>query len=595
MDRVPSDNQNQAMADQVDGVKMAITQKRFEGVTRKMANTLLRTARSGVINTARDFSCALVTADCKLLTAAESYPIHVVGGADLMAKAMADMHPKLEPGDAFLHNSPYHGNSHAADHTIMVPVFDDHGVHHFTVLAKAHQADCGNSLPTTYMGSARDVYEEGALIFPAVKVQSDYKDIQDIMNMCMMRIRVPDQWRGDYLAMLGAARIGEKEIRRMGEELGWDSLQHHAEAWFDLCEAQMVKIISGLKSGFESSVCTHDPLEGTPEGGIPAKAQVSVDSAKAIIEVDLTDNLDSLPVGVNLSEACARTAGMVGVINSLPETLPVNAGTLRRIKVHLKKGCCVGIPVHPTCTSVATTNLGDRVTNAVQRAMAKIDPNCGLAEGGAAIPPSAGVISGHDPRTEHNYVNEIILAGGGGPGSPNEDGWLSLFTMGNAGMPFYDSVEIDEMVHPIFIKTRKLALDTEGAGKYRGAPGILAEFAPVDAHMELGFCSDGTVNPALGICGGLAATPAKQSMVFKDGTDVQLKTSEQIMVERSSLIISYSNGGGGYGHPEERDPERVAEDVREQWVSKERALEIYKVKLNDDGSVDYEGTRLLRS
>ena len=50
----------------LDGVKLAIMQKRFEGVTRKMANTLLRTARSGVINTARDFSCAIVTADCEL-------------------------------------------------------------------------------------------------------------------------------------------------------------------------------------------------------------------------------------------------------------------------------------------------------------------------------------------------------------------------------------------------------------------------------------------------------------------------------------------------------------------------------------------------
>ena len=101
----------------IDGVKLAIMHKRFEGVTRKMANTLLRTARSGVINTARDFSCAIVTAECELLTAVESYPIHVLGGADLMTRAMLDIHPDVRPGDAFLHNSPYHGNTHAADAT----------------------------------------------------------------------------------------------------------------------------------------------------------------------------------------------------------------------------------------------------------------------------------------------------------------------------------------------------------------------------------------------------------------------------------------------------------------------------------------------
>ena len=60
-------------------------------------------------------------------------------------------HPVLRRGDAFLHNSPYHGCSHPADHTILVPVIDDAGVHRFTVLAKAHQADCGNaSRPPTW-------------------------------------------------------------------------------------------------------------------------------------------------------------------------------------------------------------------------------------------------------------------------------------------------------------------------------------------------------------------------------------------------------------------------------------------------------------
>ena len=103
-------------------------------------------------------------------------------------------------------------------------MIDDAGEHHFTVWVKAHQADCGNSQPTTYMGDARDVYEEGALIFPAVKVQEDYEELTDIVRMCEMRIRVPEQWRGDFLAMMGAARIGEREILAMGEEYGWDTL-----------------------------------------------------------------------------------------------------------------------------------------------------------------------------------------------------------------------------------------------------------------------------------------------------------------------------------------------------------------------------------
>src|SRR5262252_6275412 len=208
----------------LNGAEMAILINRFEGIARKMTNTLYRTGRSGVLNRARDFSCCIVTADCELLATADSLPIHVLEGPNLMARAMRQFHPDLRPGDAFLHNSPYHGNSHAADHTIMVPVIDDDGVHRFTVFAKAHQADIGNSMPTTYTGNALDVYNEGALIFPAVQVQCDYQHIEDIIRMCRLRIRVPEQWWGDYLALIGAARIGERELLELGREAGWDVL-----------------------------------------------------------------------------------------------------------------------------------------------------------------------------------------------------------------------------------------------------------------------------------------------------------------------------------------------------------------------------------
>jgi N-methylhydantoinase B len=575
----------------IDGVKLAIMQKRFEGVTRKMANTLLRTARSGVINTARDFSCAIVTATCELLTAVDSYPIHVLGGADLMTRALLEIHPDVRPGDAFLHNSPYHGNTHAADHTILVPVCDDCGVHRFTLLAKAHQADCGNSLPTTYMGTARDVYQEGALIFPAVRVQADYKDNADIINMCMMRIRVPNQWRGDYLAMVGAARIGEREIVRMGAELGWNVLTDHARHWFEFSERRMVDTINAMRSGQAQMTCTHDPLPQTPASGIAASATVVVDSAAARISVDLTDNIDCVPVGVNLSKACARTAAMVGVFNSLPQSVPANAGSFRRVEVMLRENCVVGIPLHPTCTSVATTNLADRVTNAVQRAFAEIDARTGMAEGGAGIPPASGVISGRNPRHGGTpFVNEVILAAGGGPGTFCNDGWLSLFTMGNAGMPFYDSIEVDEVHHPICITTRRIVPDSEGAGTYRGAPGILTEFRPVGTDVEIGFVSDGTVNPALGVRGGQAAAPAKQYLRADSGEIVALGTSEQVIIRRDQTLVSYSNGGGGFGEPSQRDPERIARDVREGWVSARRAVEVYGAVFDENGNVDVVAT-----
>ena len=187
-------------------------------------------------------------------------------GPDLVARYVKEVQPELRRGDAFLHNSPYHGNSHAADHCLVVPVVDDDGRHRFTVLAKAHQADCGNSKPTTYVGDARDVYEEGALIFPAVRVQRDYRDIEDVIRMCRARIRIPEQWWGDYLAALGSARIGERELLALGAEVGWDALDHHVEDWFDYAERRMVEAIRRLPAGRAVVTTRHDPFPGVPDG-----------------------------------------------------------------------------------------------------------------------------------------------------------------------------------------------------------------------------------------------------------------------------------------------------------------------------------------
>ena len=99
----------------VDGVELAVLSNRVESAVLNMMNTLLRTSRSGVNNNGRDFSCCVLTAGDELLAMAESQPIHVLAGPDLMARAMKEFHPSLARGQAFLHNSPYHGNSHAAD------------------------------------------------------------------------------------------------------------------------------------------------------------------------------------------------------------------------------------------------------------------------------------------------------------------------------------------------------------------------------------------------------------------------------------------------------------------------------------------------
>ncbi len=576
----------------LDPITLAVLNKRFEAVTTKMANTLLRTGRSGVLNLARDFSTSIVTRDCELLTGAESLPIHHLSGADLMARSMMRLHPDLRRGDAFLHNSPYHGCSHPADHTILVPVIDERGTHHFTVWVKAHQADCGNGQPTTYMGHARDVYEEGALIFPPTKVQENYKDIPDIVRLCQMRIRVPEQWHGDYLAMIGAARIGEREVLAMAREFGWQTLHAFTREWFDYSEKLMIAAIRKLPSGSATATSTHDPVPGTPPEGIKITVGVKTDSQSATIEVDLRDNPDAMPCGLNLSEACARTGAMIGVFNSIDDIVPTNAGSFRRVRVHIREGSVAGGGKHPTSMSVATTNLADRVTSPVQVAFSKIKDGIGLAEAGPIFPASMGVISGFDPRNNNEpYVNHLFLMVTGGAGAGKTDAWLTILHAGNSGMCFVDSAELDELHFPILIKERRLVPDTEGAGRTVGAPTGYCEYGPVgNARVEVVYVADGVINNAKGTLGGLDGHPCRNYRRTADGRLHELSNVEDIILEPGETVVSYCTGGGGYGPPHERPAEKVRYDVEERWISKERAYEVYGVVFDERGNVDRQAT-----
>lgn len=577
-----------------DGARLAVLSNRLEAIVRRMANTLARSGRSGVLNTARDFSCCILTADDEVLTTGNSLPIHVMGGPDLQAQSLREFYPVLHAGDAFLHNSPYHGNTHAADHSIMVPVVDADGVHRFTVVAKAHQADCGNSVPTTYMASARDVYEEGALIFPVTRVQQHYEDLDDILRMCRMRIRVPDQWYGDYLAIMGAARIGERGLLQLGEEVGWDALAAFSADWLDYSEERMAATIRALPSGTATTTTLHDPFPGVPDG-IGIRATVTVVPEDGMIEVDLRDNPDCVPSGLNLSEATSRAAAFIGLFNSIDHTIPHNQGSFRRVRVLLRENCVVGIPRHPVSCSVATTNLANRVGNLVQRAMADIGDGLGMGEVGSGMSPSEAVISGHDARRGGApFVNQIFTGPNGGAGGPGADGWLTMSDLGSGGTLLLDSVEIDELKQPIVVHERRLAVDTEGAGQRRGAPGLHVEYGPVAGELEAIYANDGSVNAMAGARGGLAGAASQQRKRLASGRVVDVDICGPERIAPGERLVARTSGGGGYGRPEDRDPDLVLADVLEGWITQHRAIGVYKVHIVD-GKVDTEITRLLRA
>jgi N-methylhydantoinase B len=576
-----------------DPVLLSVLANAFDGIVREMTNGLLRSGRSSVLNTARDFSCSILTADSQLLAAAEGAPVHVFGSEPL-GESMRELQPDLAEGDAFLHNDPYRGNSHAADHSLLVPIFIE-GRHLFTAVAKAHQADCGNALPTTYSATARDVYEEGALIFPCVRVQRDYKDIDDIIRMCRVRIRVPDQWYGDYLAMVGSARIAERRVHELAAKHGAETLLQFVDEWFAYSERLASSVIRELPACTLHGSTTHDPFPGTDPDGVHLKAEIKVDPEDAKITIDLRDNPDNQPNGLNLTRATATAAAIAGTLSALPQELPSNAGTFRRFDVLLREGCVVGIPKFPHSCSSGTTNFADRVVGLVQAAFATIGDDYGVAEGALGQAPAKGVISGIDERTGNPYVNQILLGGTGGPATAWVDGWPTFQRPVAGALIYHDSVEIDEQRYPILVSERSLIPDSGGAGRQRGGQGTRVVFEPrFENPVVVAYGLESRVNAPKGVRGGADGSPAAAWVQdIATGEMTEAPTVTRLELRPGMRVVSHAAGGGGYGDPLDREPQLVFEDLLDGRITAQAAFDAYGVVIND-GVLDEAATAVER-
>jgi N-methylhydantoinase B len=582
-----------------DPVLLAVMANRIDAIVREMTSTVVLTACSSVIGMARDFSCAILTADHDILSAAEGLPVHTFGG-NLQGRKLVEIHPDMKEGDAFLNNDPYTGNSHAADHTFLVPVFHD-GRHVFTTVVKCHQADCGNSAPTTYHASARDIYEEGALIFPMVQIEKDYQENPDFVRMCRRRIRVPDQWYGDFLSGVSAGRAGERALKQFVAQFGWEKVQAFISAWLDYSERRALAAIKALPAATVKRTGHIDPLGGYLPEGMNVNVTVEVDPAEGYVTVDLRDNVDCLDNGLNQTEATVTAMAVAGVINCLGDDLSLNSGTFRRIKVKLRENCAVGLPEFPHSCSVATTMIADLVGNLVHYALTDLGYGYGFAESNLCLPASAAVVSGKDFRKSNaEYVNQLFLLGGGGPAGPRGDGIHYYIVPGGAGLCYRDSIEVDEQRFPILVKSVELVPGSAGAGRWRGGLATRTEFGPRGAPMTIMAITNGAVTAPRGAHGGCDSNAGFDGR-FKNGSCVETFDGNiEAVLERGETVVSMDSGGAGYGDPRRRPPALVLEDVRERYETPKRAIEVYKVALLFDEhgeaiAVDYEATAQARS
>jgi N-methylhydantoinase B len=543
-----------------DPVSLAVLDNRFRAVVEEMGEALLRTAYSQILNSSRDFSIALCDGEARLVAQADHIPVHV-GAMPFAARAALDAFGGvMREGDTYLLNDPYHGGSHLPDLTIIVPVFAE-GALRFLSIVRAHQSDIGGATHGGYNPGATEIWQEGLRI-PPIRLGEDGGLREDLLAMLAANTRIARDFRGDLMAMVGAARLGERRLQAILARNGAAMVTDAVGTILDLSEAHARRIVSTWKDGsWTGEALLDDDGHGARDIAIRATVTKRGDG----VTVDLSRSDPQVAGFVNSSYPNMRSAVAMAFAYLLDPEVAKNDGAFRPLEVIAKEGTVVwareGAPV-----TLCTSHCSNEIVEAVVKALANACPDRAMGGWGRRFRIA---IQGRDARRPgRGFVWHLFHARPGGGGHAQGDGWSCAGEWHSAGGLKFGSVEMAEARFPLFFRRHEFRPGSAGDGTHRGGLGAELELVlETEGPARGNTAGDGVRHGAAGMLGGHDGLPHSYVLRHADGTERKLRTKEVgIALAPGDVLHVLSGGGGGWGPPEARDPAAREADAAEGYV-----------------------------
>ncbi|WP_198371066.1 hydantoinase B/oxoprolinase family protein [Roseomonas rosulenta] len=540
-----------------DPVTLSVLDNRFRAIVEEMGEAMLRTAYSQILNSSRDFSIALCDSRARLLAQADHIPVHV-GAMPFAVQAVLDAFgDAVREGDIYLLNDPYHGGSHLPDLTIIVPVFAE-GRLLFWSVVRAHHTDIGGGTHGAYNPAATEIFQEG-LRLPPILLGQDRAPRADLVRMIVTNTRLPREVRGDLMAMIGAAHLGEKRLLAVVAKHGAALTEAAAAGILALSEAHARRIIATWADGSWKGEAFLDD-DGFGQQDIPIRATVTKRGDS--ITVDLTESAPQVPSFLNSSWPNTVSAVRMAIAFLLDPEVAKNDGCFRPIEIIAKQGSIVwpheGAPV-----TMCTSHCSNEIVEAVVKALANACPDRAMGGWGRRFRVA---IKGSDARRPgRSFVWHLFHARPGGGGSSKGDGWSTAGEWHSAGGLKFGSVEMAEARFPLFFAKHEFRPGSAGDGTWRGGlGGELVMRLETDGPAVANTAGDGVRYGAAGMLGGRDGAPHHYTLERADGTSRDLRTKEVgIPLAPGDVLHVRAGGGGGWGPPEKRDPAARARDAAE--------------------------------
>jgi N-methylhydantoinase B len=572
----------------VDSITLEVVCEGLIAIVREMRATVIRASYSPVIWDMDDFSCALFGPEGQMVAQSEDHPGHVLPMPWSVRCAMEDFAGDIRPGDVILLNDSYRGGTHLNDVTMLYPLFEEGELLIFPAV-RAHWADVGGSTPGSYSGLSTNIYQEGVRI-PPIKIIEQGKLNRAAMALLLNNMRLPEDRQGDFNASLGACRVAESRIRKLLAKYGRKTVLDCIALNLDRSERRLRQKIAALPDG---EYVFEDYLEFYPEGRFdPVLMRLTLIVRGDEVTADFAGSNPQVPGVVNSTLATTGAGVVVAIKSALDPEGPINAGTFRPIHLRAPEASIVDVKVD--APAGAHGEVRKRAVSVMLGALAQVIPD--RVSGDLCGTSFPNAIGGRDEARGRSYVYYEAPAGGNG-GFRENDGSSAWGNIDFGNVRTIQSAEQMEHAMPLRIERSELRTDSGGEGRMRGGLGLRREVRLLYGEARYSALSDRAVISPFGVDGAGAAAPVKVSVV-RDGEELDFETPGKVTgypLQAGDLVVMQSAGGGGFGDPLTRDPERVRADVAAGRVSRERAHDGYGVVLAADGRVDEGATSARRA
>jgi N-methylhydantoinase B len=568
----------------VDPITLAVVRGRLEQIVDEMDAVLVRAAFSQIIAEQNDRADSIHHPVTGETLAQGEGAIPVFNSAMQFTVQILMQEVGIEnfsSGDVYMCNDPFMGGTHMPDVKLIKPFFFEGRL--FSILANTgHWADIGGNQIGGFSAGNTETYHDGIRI-PGIKLIDKGILNKEALKVILANVRNPSWEEGDLQAQLNALSVGESRLNQLINGYGPEVIAECFDELLNRSEEEMRSYIREMPDGTYSFTDYLDN-DGIVDSPLKIHLEVTVQGDSMLFDFQGTS-----PPGkgfTHMSRYTTMSAVHLSMKHIYPD-FPINGGCFRPIRIQIPDTTCISAQL-PSSVSGYLEPV-NRVIDVVFGAMAQVVPDRTPAQSfGTNLIVAIG---GRHSGTNRYFV--VSYPGSGGYGASREsDGLVHGPTLlGRAAFP---RVETAERVAPIMVEYLKIREGSGGAGMNRGGCGTSFIVKLLGHEATASILGDRVDHHPKGLLGGASALPTEVRIRRQDG-QVQmlpLRSKGVVSLSKGDEIECHSPGGGGYGDPMQRDPEKVLEDLTRGYVSETVALETYGVKLKVEngpaGAVSYQ-------